>query len=108
MAAHDRDPMSLAGQVALVTGASSGIGRAVALAMGAAGADVVVNYVSDPQAADAVADEVRAQGRRSIAVRADVSVEGDVEAMFEHATAELGTVHIVVCNAGSATRPWSK
>jgi len=100
MAAHDRDPMSLAGQVALVTGASSGIGRAVALAMGAAGADVVVNYVSDPQAADAVADEVRAQGRRSIAVRADVSVEGDVEAMFEHATAELGTVHIVVCNAG--------
>ena len=91
---------SLAGQAALVTGASSGIGRAVALALGRAGADVVVNYAHDNAAADAAVAELRSFGRRASAIQADVSREADVEALFERAVAELGTLHIVVCNAG--------
>jgi glucose 1-dehydrogenase len=83
-----------------VTGANSGIGRAVALALGEAGADVVVNYVTDPEAAEAVADSIRQHGRRALAIRADVSREDEVDAMFAQAVAALGTLHIVVCNAG--------
>lgn len=92
--------MVLKGQPALVTGANSGIGRAVALALARAGADVVVNYVSDPQAADAVVAQIREGGARAIAVHADVSREDEVEAMFARAIAEFGTLHITVCNAG--------
>jgi len=94
------DSSALAHQVALVTGASSGIGRAIALALGRAGADVVVNYARDAQAADAVVTQLQALGRRALALQADVSREADVEAMFARAIAELGTLHIVVCNAG--------
>lgn len=90
----------LAGQQALVTGANSGIGRAVALGLARAGADVVVNYVTDPDAAQAVVSEIEAGGRRALALHADVSNEADVEAMFARAVAEFGTLHIVVCNAG--------
>ena len=93
-------PVVLSGQPALVTGANSGIGRAVALALGRAGADVVVNYVTDPAAADAVVAEIVGNGRRAIAVKADVSNEDEVEAMFARAVAEFGTLHVVVCNAG--------
>ena len=93
-------PQVLTGQPALVTGANSGIGRAVALALGRAGADVVVNYVTDPAAADAVVAEIRQGGRRAIAIKADVSREDEVEAMFAQAIAAFGTLHIVVCNAG--------
>ena len=93
-------PCVLPGQPALVTGANSGIGRAVALALAEAGADVVVNYVTDPEAADAVVEEIRSRGRRALAIHADVSSEDDVEAMFAQAVAEFGTLHIVVCNAG--------
>ena len=94
------DSSALAHQVALVTGASSGIGRAIALALGRAGADVAVNYARDAQAADAVVTQLQALGRRALALQADVSREADVEAMFARAIAELGTLHIVVCNAG--------
>jgi glucose 1-dehydrogenase len=90
----------LAGQVALVTGASSGIGRAVALALARAGADMVVNFAHDADAANAVVTQIGICGRRAIAVQADVSREAEVEAMFERAVAEFGTLHIVVCNAG--------
>lgn len=93
-------PNSLHGQSALVTGANSGIGRAVALALGRAGADVVVNYVANPDAAEAVAQEIRQDGRQALAIRADVSREDEVEAMFARAVAAFGTLHIVVCNAG--------
>jgi glucose 1-dehydrogenase len=93
-------PQSLAGQSALVTGASSGIGRAVALAMARAGADVVVNYVTNPEAAQAVVAEIERSGRRGLAIRAAVSVEAEVDAMFAQAVAAFGTLHVVVCNAG--------
>jgi glucose 1-dehydrogenase len=90
----------LTGQPALVTGANSGIGRAVAIGLARAGADVVVNYVSNPEAADAVVAEIAALGRRGLAIKADVSKEEEVEAMFAQAIQHFGTLHIVVSNAG--------
>jgi len=90
----------LKGQKALVTGASSGIGLGVAKALGAAGADVVVNYVSAPEAAEQVAEEIRAGGGRALAIRADVSQEDQVQAMFREMLAAWGTVDILVNNAG--------
>ena len=93
-------PHVLAGQPALVTGANSGIGRAVAIGMARAGADVVVNYVTHPETADEVVQEIQAMGRKAIALKADVSKEEEVEAMFADAIAHFGTLHIVVSNAG--------
>jgi glucose 1-dehydrogenase len=93
------DPV-LIGQPALVTGANSGIGKAVALGLARAGADVVVNYVTNPEAAEEVVHEIEGMGRRSIALKADVSREDEVEKMFADAIAYLGTLHIVVSNAG--------
>jgi len=90
----------LTGQPALVTGANSGIGRAVALGLARSGADVVVNYITDPEAAEAVVHEIEGMGRRAIALKADVSKEEDVERMFADAIAHFGTLHIVVSNAG--------
>jgi glucose 1-dehydrogenase len=92
----------LAGQPALVTGANSGIGRAVALGLAQAGADVVINYVTDPASAEAVAQEIigLGLGRRAIAIKADVSREDEVTAMFDQAIEAFGTLHIVVSNAG--------
>jgi glucose 1-dehydrogenase len=90
----------LAGQRALVTGASSGIGRAIALALGAAGADVAVNYASSEAAAGNIAAAIRATGGRAIAVQADVAREDQVEALFERTIAEFGTIDILVNNAG--------
>lgn len=92
--------ISLKGQAALVTGASSGIGEAVAVALGAAGADVVVNYVSSPESAEAVAEKIRAGGSRAITIKADVSKEDEVQAMFAKMLAEFGTIDILVNNAG--------
>jgi glucose 1-dehydrogenase len=92
--------ISLQGQTALVTGASSGIGEAVAIALGAAGADVVVNYVSSPESAEAVAEKIRAAGSRALAIKADVSKEDEVQAMFAKMLAEFGTIDILVNNAG--------
>ena len=90
----------LAGQPALVTGANSSIGKAVALGLARAGADLIVNYVTYPETADAVVTEIEALGRRAVAVQADVSKEEDVERMFAAAIAHFGTLHIVVSNAG--------
>jgi glucose 1-dehydrogenase len=90
----------LVGQRALVTGANSGIGRAVAIALGQAGADVVVNYVDGVEAADAVVDEIRRSGVDSIAYQADVSSEEQVGAMFERMVQQFGTIDILVNNAG--------
>ncbi len=90
----------LRGQKALVTGASSGIGKAVAIALGHAGADVLVNYVSGPTDAEAVAEEIRRCGARAMIHRADVSKEEDVQEMFAAIIREWGTVDILVNNAG--------
>jgi glucose 1-dehydrogenase len=90
----------LAGQKALVTGANSGIGQAVAIALGEAGADVVVNYVVNDDAAQAVVQEIRKSGVNAIAIKADVSVEDQVVAMFAEAVRKLGTLDILVANAG--------
>jgi glucose 1-dehydrogenase len=90
----------LAGQKALVTGANSGIGKAVASAFADAGAEVVVNYVAGDAEAGAVVDGIAAAGGRAIALRADVSSEAQVEKMFDEACAAFGTLDIVVANAG--------
>jgi len=90
----------LLGQKALVTGASSGIGRAIAVALADAGADVVVNFSSAEDKAQALVQELAAKGVRAIAIRADVGDETQVEAMFRHTIDELGTVDILVNNAG--------
>ncbi len=90
----------LRGQKALVTGASSGIGEGVALALGAAGADVVVNYVSNPDAARAVVDKIKAGGTDATALRADISKEDEVRAMFQEMFTAWGTIDILINNAG--------
>jgi glucose 1-dehydrogenase len=93
-------PVTLGGQTALVTGANSGIGEAVAIGLARAGADVIVNYVADPAAAEEVAHQIEGFGRRAIAIKADVSKEDEVIAMFAQAIKHFGTLHVVVSNAG--------
>jgi len=93
-------PRSLIGQKALVTGANSGIGRAVALALGQAGADVVVNYVVGDEAAADVVREIETCGVKAYAYKADVSHEAEVQAMFAGMIAQFGTIDILVANAG--------
>jgi glucose 1-dehydrogenase len=90
----------LKGQTALVTGANSGIGRAIAVALGTAGANVIVNYVANPADAEAVAEEIRSGGQRAITALADVADEAQVQAMFAAAVLEFGTIDILVSNAG--------
>jgi glucose 1-dehydrogenase len=90
----------LKNQKALVTGASSGIGEGCALALGAAGAAVVVNYISNPDEAERVAKVIRDNGSEAIAIRADVSREDQVQAMFREACTAFGTIDILVNNAG--------
>src|SRR5881409_2220845 len=90
----------LKGQKALVTGANSGIGQAVALALAHAGADVVVNYVSRPDAAEAVVKEAMRCGANVYAHRANVRKEDQVQAMFKKMIQEFGTIDILINNAG--------
>jgi len=90
----------LHGQKAVVTGASSGIGRAIALALGAAGADVLVNYRDGEDAAVEVVRQIAQSGSRALAQRADVSREGEVKDLFQRAIEHFGTVDILINNAG--------
>ena len=90
----------LAGQTALVTGAASGIGAGVARALAAAGAAVVVNYVAGVEQAEAVVGEIREAGGTAMAVRADVSREDEVEAMFRTTLEAWDGLDILVSNAG--------
>jgi glucose 1-dehydrogenase len=90
----------LKNQKALVTGASSGIGEACALALGAAGASVVVNYISDEPEANRVVEAIRKRGSDAVAIRADVSSEQEVKAMFGEMIQRFGTIDILINNAG--------
>ncbi len=93
-------PLKIKGQSALVTGANSGIGEAVAIALGAQGANVVVNYVTHPEAAEEVVEKIKSSGGKALAIKADVSNEGEVKAMFQQMFKEFGTIDILVNNAG--------
>ena len=92
----------LADKVALVTGSSRGLGRAIAVALAAAKVDVAVNYRKNREHADAVVAEIHKLGRRAIAIGADVSQQADVLRLVGQAKAELGTITILVNNAGIA------
>ena len=96
--------MKLEGKVALVTGSSRGVGKAVALGFAASGADVVINYTSNQNAADNVVTEVQSMGRSAVAVKADVAVKTDVERLVNTAAEKFGKLDILVNNAGF-TRP---
>ncbi len=90
----------LAGQTAIVTGANSGIGRGVAVEMTKEGANVVVNWIFNEEATQEVLDEIKAEGGTAIAIKADVSKEDQVQAMFKETIETFGTVDILVNNAG--------
>ena len=92
--------MRLAGKVALVTGSSRGIGRAVALALAQAGANVAVNYRATAQLASDTAQDIRAIGRRTVSIQADVSRGRDVEALVARVRETLGPIDILINNAG--------
>ena len=95
---------ALSGRTALVTGASRGIGQAIALALAAEGADVAVNYRASAGKAEAVAAAVRATGRRAVAIQADVADAAQVARLLQRAHDELGDVDVLVNNAG-ITKP---
>lgn len=92
--------MKLEGRTALVTGASRGIGRAIALALAEEGADVAINYVSNEAAAGAVVEEIQALGRKGMLARADVGDFPDTYAMAHSVLREFGHIDILVNNAG--------
>lgn len=90
----------LTGKVALVTGASRGIGRGIALALAKAGADVAVNYVGNLEKANQTAQEILNLGRKAIVVKADVSKKAEVEAMVNEVISQMGKIDVLVNNAG--------
>jgi glucose 1-dehydrogenase len=94
-------PQRLAGQNAMVTGANSGIGAGIARELAAAGANVVVNYVVQPETAESICEDINKLGAgKAIAIQADVSSESDVQALFAEAIKQFGTLDIVCSNAG--------
>ena len=92
--------LPLQGQKALVTGASSGIGAGVAVALARAGADVIVNYVGSAVGAQKTVESIELLGRQALAIQADVSKESEVEAMFDRMLGAFGTIDVLVNNAG--------
>jgi glucose 1-dehydrogenase len=96
--------MSLKGKVAIVTGGNSGIGKAIALGLAKAGANIVIDYVVHPEATEALEAEIAALGDVSIGVQADVSKVADLQSLIDAAVAKFGRVDIMVNNAGVETR----
>ncbi|MEX1041552.1 MAG: SDR family oxidoreductase [Pirellulaceae bacterium] len=93
--------IDLSGKIALVTGSSRGMGRACALRLAEAGADVIVNYVTSRTAAMETAKEIRGMGRRSFVVKADVSQKDDVESMMDYIGEHIHQLDIIVSNAAT-------
>jgi 3-oxoacyl-[acyl-carrier protein] reductase len=93
--------MKVSGKVALVTGGGRGIGRATALALARAGADVVVNYLQNARAASETAEAIRAAGRKALAVAADVGKSADVGRLFDEIDANFPRIDILINNAGT-------
>jgi len=93
-------PQKLAGKVAIVTGASKGIGASIATHMAAEGAAVVVNYRSRPEAAEEAVEQIKSAGGRAVAVHADVTDPDDVSALVQSAVREFGRLDVMVNNAG--------
>jgi len=101
--------VKLEGKVALVTGGSRGIGRAVALELAKEGADIGVNYAKNKDAADEIVSKIHSLGRKTIPVQADVSIVTEIERMVEQIWDEFGRIDILVNNAGVAyIEPFSK
>jgi len=94
--------MKLSGKIAVVTGASKGIGAGIASAFGAAGATVIVNYASGKDDADKVVAQIHAQGGKAKSIQADMSKSADVIRLFDAVRSEFGTLDILVNNAGVA------
>jgi len=90
----------LEGQAALVTGANSGIGEAVARCLADAGAKVVINYITNPETADAIAVDIKHRGDEAIALKADIANEAEVKAMYVAIFKQYGTIDILCANAG--------
>src|SRR5579884_594128 len=95
--------MQLGGRKALVTGASKGVGRGIAVELARRGADIAINYASDREGAEETAREVRSAGRRAVIVQGSVASGGDVRRFFAEALSELGRIDILVNNAGVQT-----
>ena len=93
-------PQKLAGKVAIVTGASKGIGAAIAMYMASAGASVVVNYASSKAGADKVVSEITAQGGKAIAVQGDIAKKADIDRLFAETKKAYGKLDVLVNNAG--------
>src|SRR5437899_9789924 len=96
--------MSLQGKVAIVTGGNSGIGKAIVLALAEAGANMVIDYVCDPEATEELEKQVVALGDKAIGVEADVSKVADLENLMSSAVKAFGRVDVMVNNAGIETR----
>ncbi len=97
-------PLSLAGQAALVTGASKGVGKGIALELARAGCDIAINYNSDRAGAEATAAEIAALGRRAFPVQADIGSAAEADRLFAEVLARFPRLHILVNNAG--TQVW--
>ncbi len=99
-----QSPSPLQGKTAIVTGGNSGIGKAISLGLAKAGANIVVDYVSHPDATEALQHEIAAMGREAIGVQADVSSVAQLQTLVDAAVAKFGRVDIMVNNAGVETR----
>jgi len=96
--------MSLTGRVAIVTGGNTGIGKSIVLALAGQGANIVIDYIADPQAADDLQQQVGALGAKAVGVEADVSKVADLQRLVDSAVQSFGRLDVMVNNAGIETR----